>query len=60
MNKKNYTREEKIKYYQYLILHHERKMLAAQARLDFIKSEKYQDWNSSLESELKRKKVNSK
>lgn len=55
-SKKTYTREEKIKYYNWLIFDLESKLKKAQDRLHFIMSDAYQDWSSNLEKQLKEKK----
>lgn len=56
MNKKTYTREEKIEYWTYEMIKAKRRMQYAEARLEFIKSDKYQDWNSELQKQLEEKK----
>lgn len=48
--KKQYTREEKIAYF-------ESKIANMQKRLDYLKSDDYQEWNGRLEDELLEKKV---
>lgn len=55
--KKVYTREDKIKYFNWLIFDLEKKLETARERLDYVMSENYQEWNGSLEKQLKNKKA---
>lgn len=62
--KEQYTREQKIVYWARTIAHLEiaierlrNKLSYAKARLEYIQSDKYQDWNSDLQAELAVKKA---
>lgn len=59
----NYTREEKIEYYEAKLRTKRAKLVLAEDeikflvdRLAFIKSDEYQDFDSDLSKELKRKR----
>lgn len=54
--KKVYSREEKKKYFREEILMLEAKLIRLKRRLEYIESDQYQDWDSSLSTELKEKK----
>lgn len=56
MEKKKYTRADKIQYYQWLIFDTKRKLEKAEERLKHIMSDDYQDWNSDLQKSLNEKK----
>lgn len=50
-----YTREEKIDYYLGQIYLLKKQLERAEKRLEAIRSDDYQEWNSTLEQELKSK-----
>lgn len=61
--KKEYSLEEKIKYYERLIERQEavitlaqHKLLKFKERLEYLVSESYQNWDSDLQKELDKKK----
>lgn len=51
-NNKKYSREEKIKYYTYLMLKHDMAFHRAKERLRQLKSKDWQDWESDLQKDL--------
>lgn len=55
--KKVYSRSEKLKYFAAKVAYYEYLMKRAQERLDFIASDKYQEWESDLAKELDEKKA---
>jgi predicted RNase H-like nuclease (RuvC/YqgF family) len=62
MKNKNYSREEKIEYYNQQIEDLENyiagkkyRLSKLKQRLEHIKSDNYQDWNSDLEKQLNNK-----
>lgn len=55
--KKSFTREEKIRYYNWLIFDLEKKLEKARDRLHYIMSDDYQDWDSDLAKEIRKKKA---
>lgn len=61
--KKEYSLEEKIKYYERLVERQEavitlaqHKLIRYKERLEYLMSEQYQDWDSDLQKELDKKK----
>lgn len=55
--KKKYTRSDKLKYYAARCAYHEYMLARAKERLEYIASEKYQEWDSDLAKELDMKKA---
>lgn len=60
MDKKIYTREEKIKYYTYMRMQLEYRLERVVRRLEYLNSEEYQDWRSDLQEDLQYKKSKKK
>lgn len=53
---KRYTREEKIKYYQFKVLRLEFALKNAQERLEHVMSDNYQDWNETVSSQIEQRR----
>lgn len=51
-NYKEYSREEKLDYYARRVLRLEKELERAKQRLAWVKSDEYQDWNSTLQGQL--------
>lgn len=51
-----YTKEERIKYWEKQAVYHEIKLTEAIKKLEWLTSDKYQDWSERVTKEVKIKK----
>lgn len=51
-----YTREERIKYWERQVMYLEIKLAEAIKKLEYLTSDKYQDWSERVTKEVKKNK----
>lgn len=54
MQRRKYTREEKIEYFKRMVAKYKWRLFNAETRLMYLQSDEYQDWDSDLQKDLDR------